>query len=104
MGQILEDWRISKVAPIFKKGKEEKPGNYKPVNLTSVTGKVMEQLVLDTISKQVEAKKVIKSSQCGFIKGKSYLVKQRGCEISSSGDIQNLTEYFPVQCTVGELD
>ena len=38
------------------------PGNYRPVSLTSIPGKVMEQLILDVISKQVEEKKVIRSS------------------------------------------
>lgn len=33
--------------------------NYKPVRLTFVSGKVMEQLVLEAISKPVEDKKVI---------------------------------------------
>jgi len=36
-------------------------------------GKVIEQLNLDVISKQVEEKNVIRSSQHGFIKGKSCL-------------------------------
>ena len=33
----------------------------------------MEQLILDVITKQVEEKKVIRSSQHGFTKGKSCL-------------------------------
>ncbi|PKU40229.1 rna-directed dna polymerase from mobile element jockey- hypothetical protein [Limosa lapponica baueri] len=40
---------------------------------TFIPGKVMEQLVLDVVSKHVEEKKVIRSGQHGFIKGKSYL-------------------------------
>ena len=34
-------------------------------------GKVMEQLVLDAISRQLEEKKVIKSCQHGFTRGRS---------------------------------
>jgi len=48
---VLEDWRIASVNPIFKKGKKEDSGNYRPVNLNSVPGKAMEQLVLDSLSK-----------------------------------------------------
>jgi len=51
---VPEDWRKASVTPIFKKGKKEDPGNYRPVSLTSVPGKVMEQLILEVIIKQVE--------------------------------------------------
>jgi len=73
MGEVPEDWRIANVTLVFKKGKKEDPGNYRPVLLTSVPGKVMEQLVLDAISKQLEEKKVIRSSQHGFTGGRSCL-------------------------------
>ncbi|GAB0186867.1 mitochondrial enolase superfamily member 1 [Grus japonensis] len=70
---LPEDWKKTNVTPVFKKGKEEDPGNYRPVSLTSIPGKVMEQLILDVISKHVEEKKVIRSDQRGFTKGKSCL-------------------------------
>ena len=68
-----EDWRKANVSSIFKKGKKEDPGNYMPVSLTSIPGKVMEQLILEVINKQVEEKKVVRSSQHGFTKEKSCL-------------------------------
>ena len=37
-----------------RRGKKEDPGNYRPVSLTSIPGKVMEQLILEVIIKQVE--------------------------------------------------
>jgi len=68
-----EDWIKASVTPVFIKGKKGEPGNYRPVSLTSTPGKLMEQLLLDVIIKQVEEKKVIRSSQHGFTKGKSCL-------------------------------
>jgi len=62
-GEVPEDWRRANVTPIFKKGKKEDPGNYRPVSLTPIPGKMMEQLILEVIIKQVEEKKVIRSSQ-----------------------------------------
>ena len=45
------------------------------MSLTSVPEKVMEQLILNAISKQVEENKVIMSNQHRFTKGKSWLTK-----------------------------
>ena len=67
-----ENWRTVSVTPVFKKGKKKDPGNYRTVRFTFIPGKVMEQLVLDAISKQLEEKKVIRGSQRGFTKGRSY--------------------------------
>jgi len=72
--EVPEDWRKASVTPIFKKGKKEDPGNYRPVNLTSIPGKMMEQLILDVVIKQVEWKRIVESSQHGFIKGKSCFI------------------------------
>ncbi|KFV84315.1 RNA-directed DNA polymerase from mobile element jockey, partial [Struthio camelus australis] len=58
-GEVPEDWKKASVTPVFKKGKEEEPGNSRPVSLTSIPGKVVEQLLLEVITKHVEDKKVI---------------------------------------------
>jgi len=67
--EVPEDWRKANVTPAFKKGKKEDPENYRPVSLSSVPGKVMEQLMLEVTSKQAE-EQVIRSSQHGFTKGR----------------------------------
>ncbi|KFP28835.1 RNA-directed DNA polymerase from mobile element jockey, partial [Colius striatus] len=58
-GEVPEDWRKANVTPAFKKGRKDNPGNYRPVSLNSIPGKVMEQLALDIISKHMKEKMVI---------------------------------------------
>ncbi|GAB0203177.1 mitochondrial enolase superfamily member 1 [Grus japonensis] len=59
--------------PIYKKGLKEDPGNYRPVSLTLVPGKVMEQFILGALTKCVQDNQGIRPSQHGFMKGRSCL-------------------------------
>ncbi len=59
------------MTPIFKKGSRADPGNYRPVSLTSVPGKVMEALVKEELVAHLDRHKLLKKSQHGFMKGRS---------------------------------
>jgi len=67
------DWSSSNISPLFKKGKKKDPGNYRPVSLTSVPGKMMEQILLKTMLRHMDNKEVTGDSQYVFTKGKSCL-------------------------------
>ena len=72
-GEVPEDWRLADVAPIYKRDHKEDLGNYRPGSLTSVPGKVMEQIILGEITRHVCGVQWIRPSQHGFMKGKSCL-------------------------------
>ena len=77
-GEVPEDWRLANETPIYKKGCREDQGNYRPVSLTSVPGKIMEQIVLREITRHVRDNWGIRPSQHGFMKGRSCLTNQIG--------------------------
>ena len=48
--KVPDDRRAANVIPIYKKHGKENPENYRPFSLTSVSGKVIEQVTLREIT------------------------------------------------------
>ncbi|KAJ7397925.1 RNA-directed DNA polymerase from mobile element jockey-like protein [Pitangus sulphuratus] len=72
--EVPADQKLANVVPMFKKGKKEDPGNYKPVSLTSTPGKILEKIILGSIEKHLKDNTVIGHRQHGFRRSFSSLI------------------------------
>jgi hypothetical protein len=70
-GKIPECWRVANVTPLHKKGSRLDPANYRPVSLTSVTCKVMERIIRDTILDHLYSNDLVSVHQHGFVRKKA---------------------------------
>ncbi|KAJ7426170.1 RNA-directed DNA polymerase from mobile element jockey-like protein [Willisornis vidua] len=68
---MSKDWKKDNVIPIYK-GLKGDAGNFMPIRLPSVPGKVMEQILLEAVTSQM--KHIIGKSQHGSTKDKWFLV------------------------------
>ena len=83
--RIPNEWRLSNVSPIFKKGSKAEPGNYRPVSLTSNVCKLMERVVNVFLSAHLN-NNVLNNTQHGFRKGRS-------CQTSLIEFMDKVTEW-----------
>ena len=71
-GEVPRDWRTANVTPIYKgKGVKTDPGNYRPVSLTSVPGKILETILKEKLMNHLNEEELIRPSQHGFMPGRS---------------------------------
>ena len=72
-GRLPREWKEANITAIFKKGDRKDPGNYRPrpVSLTSVACKLMEQLVREEIVDHMTKNKLFSKEQHGFMTGRS---------------------------------
>jgi hypothetical protein len=85
-GLLPTDWKDANVTPIFKKGEQYEPANYRPVSLTSVCCKVLEHILTSTMMNHLESHGVLTNRQHGFR-------KKRSCETQLLEFADELMDY-----------
>ena len=65
--------KIQSITPIFKKGDESDPGNYRPILLTSHLIKTFEREIRKKLVCHLESNSILSNKQHGFLKGRSCL-------------------------------
>ena len=78
-GYLPQDWRDANICPIHKKGDRAQAMNFRPVSLTSQVVKLMERLVLDSITSHLVENNIISCEQHGFQRGSSCVTQLLEC-------------------------
>lgn len=68
-GSIPEDFKISIVTPIFKKGSKKEISNYRPISLITNFAKIFEKCLKSRLYNYLTAINVLNEKQYGFRKG-----------------------------------
>ena len=70
-GDLPKDWRDANLSSIFQKGDIHLPENYRPVSLTSVTSKILENIICRHMLKHLEKNKILTNLNHGCRSGYS---------------------------------
>ena len=68
---IPEDWKKANIISLNKKGDKSDPGNYRPVSLTSIVGKLMESVLRERLIRHLKENDLISNKQFGFVNKRS---------------------------------
>jgi hypothetical protein len=69
--EVPADWKMATINAVFKKGSKTDAANYRPVSLTSVCCKLMEDIVQSNIMQYLNSQNILVNYQHGFRTGHS---------------------------------
>ena len=58
--------KTAKVKPVYKKGKNTEPKNYRPVSLLPILSKIIERVVYNQLIEHLEKHDILYKHQSGF--------------------------------------
>ncbi|BHF76591.1 hypothetical protein SprV_0501969000 [Sparganum proliferum] len=72
-GWLPSDWKSATITPLFKGGSRASANNYRPVSLTSICCKMMEEIIKKALMQFLEQYHLLSDAQHGFRSGRSCL-------------------------------
>ena len=66
LGIFPHQFKLSKIIPVFKKGKNDDINNYRPISLLSPISKILEKLIFNRLSLFIEKNSILHKNQFGF--------------------------------------
>lgn len=73
-GTVPDDWRLTNVRPLFKKGSRVVRSNYRPISLTCVMCKVLERIIRNYLLQYFLDNGLISNRQFGFLPRRSTIL------------------------------
>ncbi len=71
LGQFPDKLKIAKIIPIYKGDSKLEPGNYRPISLLPIIGKVFEKIVHGRVYSFITDMNILAPNQYGFQRGRS---------------------------------
>ena len=65
-GIFPEEWKLTRVTPIFKKGKRDDPNNYRLISVIPTVAKIFEKCICDQISEYLNTNNLLSHCKSGF--------------------------------------
>ena len=70
-GLFPEIWKYANVVPVHKKNEKNVKGNYRPISLLPIFGKILEKLIFDSLYSHLVSNDLLNPNQSGFRPGDS---------------------------------
>ena len=74
-GVFPDNWKKDNIVPVHKKSSKQLLGNYRPISLLPIFGKVIEKMIFNNLFRYFQHNKILNDKQSGFRPGDS-CVKQ----------------------------
>ena len=65
-GKFPEDWKIARIAPIFKSGAKDDRSNYRPISVLPFISRLFEKVIFNQFYEYLDANKSLYEHQSGF--------------------------------------